>query len=163
MIIMKNVLIATDFSDASVTAMNYARELARSFGATLHVLHVADDVSRLVYGEGTAPPLTDDLQATIERTSAEQLRSFVDDSDRRELHAKPVLRVSNDTAKIIVEYAKEAAIDVIVVGTSGRGMVDRLLMGSVADKVMRRAPCPVLAVRTQEREFIRPDALQIVA
>jgi nucleotide-binding universal stress UspA family protein len=162
-ITIKNVLIATDFSTASVTAMNYARELARTFNARLHVLHVLDDVSLFAYGEGTAllPPAQ--LQTEIERTAAEELRTFINDSDRHELQALPVMKIGTNAAKIIAEYAKEAAIDIVVIGATGRGMVDRLLMGSVADKVIRRAPCPVLAVHTPEREFVHPDALQVVA
>ena len=56
----------------------------------------------------------------------------------------------------------EASIDIIVMGTYGRGRVARWLMGSVAERVVRSAPCPVLVVRQPEREFIAPDALQTV-
>ena len=127
------------------------------------MLHVVEDASRFVYGEATPLLVPADWQAEVERAGADQLRAFISDSDRRELGARAVQKVSNNTAKVIVEYATEAAIDVIVIGATGRGMVDRMLTGSVADKVIRRAPCPVLTVRTPEREFLRPDALQFVA
>ena len=87
-------------------------------------------------------------------------KTLVSNDDRRELLATTVLRVSNSTAQVIADYAKEASIDVIVIGATGRGTVDRMLMGSVADKVIRRAPCPVLAVRHPEREFVFPDVVQ---
>jgi nucleotide-binding universal stress UspA family protein len=164
MITIKNVLVATDFSPVSETALVYGRALARTFGAALHVLHVVENVvSRLAYADasmgGMAPP---ELQADIERAAAKDLDAWVGDDDRRELRATTVLRVGNSTAKEIIDYATEAAIDVIVIGATGRGAIDRMLMGSVADKVIRRAPCPVLAVRHPEREFVAPDALQTV-
>jgi nucleotide-binding universal stress UspA family protein len=61
-----------------------------------------------------------------------------------------------------VEYAKNANIDLIVIGTHGRGAWSQVVMGSVAEKVVRTAPCPVLTVRHPEHEFLMPDALQVV-
>ena len=164
MIAIKNVLVATDFSPVSETALVYGRALARTFNGTLHVLHVVDNLAaRLSYADpvaGVAPPV---LQADIERAARRNLEEFVTETDRRELHAVTILRVNASTATEITEYAKEAAIDVIVIGATGRGAIDRMLMGSVADKVLRRAPCPVLAVRHPEHEFVIPDALEVVA
>ena len=164
MIHIKNVLVATDFSPVSETALAYGRALARTFNATLHVMHVVDNIAaRIAYADmsfvGTAPP---ELQADMERAARAQLEAFVTETDRRELCAITQLKVSNSTATTITDYAREAGIDVIVVGATGRGAVDRMLMGSVADKVIRRAPCPVLAVRHPEREFVLPDALQVL-
>ena len=67
------------------------------------------------------------------------------------------------TAETIVQYAKDHAIDLIVMGTHGRRALEHLLMGSVAERVVRTAPCPVLTVRHPEREFVVPDALVAVA
>ena len=63
----------------------------------------------------------------------------------------------------IVEYARVEDIDLIVIGTHGRGALAHLVMGSVAERVVRFAPCPVLTVRHPEREFARPDTLAAVA
>lgn len=162
MITIKNVLVATDFSPVAETALVYGRALARTFGGRLHVVHVVDNLAtRLAYADasmaGFAPP---ELQADIERAATKDLEALVGEDDRRELQATTALRVGNSTAKEITDYAKEASIDVIVIGATGRGTIDRMLMGSVADKVIRRAPCPVLAVRHPEHEFVTPDALQ---
>jgi nucleotide-binding universal stress UspA family protein len=73
-----------------------------------------------------------------------------------------VLRVSGTPALAIVTYAKDANLDLIVMGTHGRGGMAHVLMGSVAEKVVRTAPCPVLTVRHPEHEFVLPDALQVV-
>jgi len=70
---------------------------------------------------------------------------------------------SNSPSVAIVDYAKQARVDLIVTGTHGRGAVAHLLMGSVAERVVRTAPCPVLTVRHPEHEFVIPDALVAVA
>jgi nucleotide-binding universal stress UspA family protein len=164
MIAIKNVLVATDFSPASETAMMYGRALARTFEATLHVIYVVDNLAgRLAFGEAALAGSPLDLQADIEAAGRRSLEAAIAEDDRRELHAVPVLRTSTSPSKEIVNYAKEAKIDIVIVGTTGRGMLDRMLMGSVADKVVRTAPCPVLAVRNPEHEFVLPDALQTVA
>jgi len=165
MIAIKNLLVATDFSSVSESALAYGRAFARHFGARLHVLHVVDELaSRLPYADasmaGFAP---EELQADIERAAAKDLEALIGDDDRRELRATAVVRVGNSTAKVIADYARDTSIDLIVVGATGRGAIDRLVMGSVADKVIRGAPCPVLAVRSPEHEFVVPDALQTVA
>jgi nucleotide-binding universal stress UspA family protein len=161
MITIKKVLVATDFSPVAETALVYGRALARTFDAQLHVLHVVDDFSRFNYadGAGLLPPTA--FRDEHERTGREKLESLVREDDRRELHAITVLRRGHGTAKEITEYATEAGIDIIVIGATGRGAIDRMLMGSVADKVIRQAPCPVLAVRHPEHEFVGPDALQV--
>jgi nucleotide-binding universal stress UspA family protein len=164
MIAIKNVLVATDFSPSSHTALMYGRALARTFGGKLHVLHVTEDVAaRWSYDASAAAFAPPDLQAELERAARKELDAFVTEDDRRELQAAPVLKRSNTTARAITDYAKEAGVDVIVIGATGRGMIDRMLMGSVADKVIRHAPCPVLAVRHPEHEFVIPDALQVRA
>ena len=111
MIAMKNVLVATDFSPVSETALVYGRALARTFDATLHVLHVVDNLAaRLSYADasmaGFASP---QVQADLEGAARKSLDSFVTETDRRELDATPVLRVGNNAAKEIVEYAQEAS------------------------------------------------------
>ena len=162
MITLKNVLVATDFGAASETALAYGRDLARTFDSDLHVLHVVDDLlGRAMSAEGYATDVSG-IQRAIEKSARERLEEVVADDDRRELHAKTVLWTATNPAAAIVTYAKEAGIDVIVMGTHGRGPMAHFLMGSVAERVVRTAPCPVLTVRHPEHEFIRPDALQAV-
>ena len=76
------------------------------------------------------------------------------DEDRTALHAVPVIRKSDAPADEIVKYAQEENIDLIVMGTHGRPGLAHLLMGSVAEKVVRTAPCPVLTLRHPEREVV---------
>ena len=161
MIALKNILVATDFSKPSEPALEYGRELARTFGATLHVLHVLEWVPGYIVDAGyVAFP---DLEKEIEDAARKELGDLVTDDDRRTLNAKTILRTFRSPAAAIAEYAKEAGIDLIVVGTHGRSALARVLLGSVAENVVRIAPCPVLTVRSPEHDFLLPDALTTVA
>ncbi len=163
MMTLKNVLVAMDFGDAAMNALAYGRELARRFGATLHVIHVGEDVAaRLVTSSGL-PYDVSRLQSDLDEAEQQRLNALVTEEDRRELHAQVVQVTSVAPAREIVSYAASAHIDLIVMGTHGRGPVAHLFMGSVAERVVRTASCPVLTVRHPEHEFIRPDALQTIA
>ena len=159
MIRIKNVLVATDFSEPSDAALNYGRELARSFDATLHVLHVADSIFMQYGGESYLAP---ELQYDVEEAARKQLDALLDEEDRTALHAKPVIMMATAKPAAIVHYASQNRIDLIVMGTHGRGAISHLLMGSVAERVVRTAGCPVLTVHHPEHEFVLPDALVAV-
>lgn len=156
MIALKKVLVATDFGEASDAALAYGRALARTFGATLHVLHVVDDVYVRLGGDAYAAVLPE-LQQDTERLAKQRLAELVVDNDTPPLQTEPVVLTASATASAIVDYAASTNIDLIVVGTHGRTAVAHLLMGSVAERVVRTAHCPVLTVRHPEREFVTPD------
>ena len=162
MIALKNILVATDFSESSTTALEYGRAMARTFNASLHVVHVVDNLVLQGMLADAAPANYSDLLQELEAAGRRQLDATIREDDRRELGAKAVLLTVTGPAHGIVTYAAEADIDLIVMGTHGRGGWSHLLMGSVAEKVVRMAPCPVLTVRHPEREFLIPDALQPV-
>ena len=162
MILIKNVLVATDFSEPADAALHYGREFARTFNATLHVLHVVDNVT-LQYGIESYGATLPKLQQEVESAARTKLEGLINEEDRTALCAKPVLVTDLAKAAAIVGYANEHQIDLIVMGTHGRGAVSRLLMGSVAERVVRTATCPVLTVHHPEREFVAPDALVAVA
>ncbi len=161
MVVLKNILVATDFSEPSAVAMAYGRDLARSYDATLHVLHVVEDVMMRYSPEvGFAIP---DLQRDLEKAARRDLDAAITDDDRKTLKVVAVVETSFNVPGGITEYAKAHTIDLIIVGTHGRGAVKQLLMGSAAERVVRSAPCPVLTVRAKERDFIAPDALVATA
>ncbi len=163
MITLKNILVATDFSEPSDTALDYGRALARNFKATLHVLHVVDRVSAAVYGAESYAISMPELQEEIENRARRQLDELLVDNDEHPLPTRRTLLTASAPAVAIVEYAGREHIDLIVTGTHGRGAVAHLLMGSVAERVVRSAPCPVLTVRHPEHEFVVPDTLVAVA
>jgi nucleotide-binding universal stress UspA family protein len=154
MIALKRILVATDFSEASAAAVRYGRALAESFGASLDVLHVMEDP--FLYAptsEGFAPP--QEYFESLEQQTRENLEQTVAPADRAKLNARLVLKRGTPFVEII-RYAKSEAVDLIVLGTHGRGPIAHMLMGSVAERVVRKAPCPVLTVRHPEHEFVMP-------
>jgi nucleotide-binding universal stress UspA family protein len=150
MILLKQILVATDFGDASEVALDYGRALASTFGASLHLLHVMEN--QFMRPSAMEPHV---LKAAAVKRLGERLT----DDDRATLHATAVLETSDNPAVEIAMYAKAHNIDLIIMGTHSRGAVAHLLMGSVAERVVRTAPCPVLTVRHPEHEFVVPDAL----
>jgi len=163
MIALKKILVATDFSEPSDAALAYGRELARTFGASLTVLHIADNILTRAYGADGIVLADPELQREIETSAQRQVDAVLFDEDRKMLGAVGLVITSNSPSAAIVTYARDAAIDLIVMGTHGRGAIAHLLMGSVAERVVRTAPCPVLTVRHPEHEFVLPDALVAIA
>ena len=156
MIALKNILVATDFSEPSAVALDYGRDLARSYGATLHVVHVIEN--RLALHGPEIGFAYAEVERNIEAAVLRDLEAALSADDRGTLNARTVITRGGNASHAITEYAKHNAIDLIIVGTHGRGAIQRFLVGSVAERVMRTAPCPVLTVRTNERDFIDAPA-----
>jgi universal stress protein A len=158
MIVLKRLLVPTDFSEPSTIALQYAKAFAQTFQAALHILHVIEERT-LAYGEmisGSLPPL--DLSDILERTERDvrdRLNHVLTEAERETYEVHLVTLVGSPFVEI-VRYAKAKEIDLIVMGTHGRGPIAHLLMGSVAERVVRKAPCPVLTVRHPEHEFVMP-------
>ena len=145
MIVIKNVLVATDFSGPSESAVNYARAMARSFGASLHVLHVFEPLwitSADVVGGGVA--LATMVQG-LEDAARKQLEESVTEEDRRELHAVAVTLTSESPAREIAHYASEQKVDLVVIGTHGRlkAWMARRVMSVAAVRVTAGLHAPV--------------------
>jgi nucleotide-binding universal stress UspA family protein len=157
MIVLKSILVATDFSEPSEVALAYGRDLARSYESTLHVLHVVEDVN-LRYGPEVGI-VTAEVQNDLEARARRDLDARITDDDRRTLKIVPCVESRLSVPGGITDYAQQHTIDLIIVGTHGRGPVKKFFVGSVAERVVRTAPCPVLTVRQHEREFIAPDTL----
>jgi len=156
MIALKRILVATDFSETADAALKYGRSLARNFGATLHVLHVADDMSARL-GD-TFLAVMPELVADVAKEARRRLTELLADNDPNTLAVVPVILSASAPAPAIVNYAKDKEIDLIVLGTQGRSGVAQLLLGSVAERVVRTARCPVLTVRHPEHEFVTDAA-----
>ena len=142
----KRILVPTDFSAPSDAALDYARGVATRFGASLHLLHVAEDPYRALYSAEVFVPEMEGLRDEILGDATGRLNDRLSETDTTALHAT-VDAIIGTPADSIVEYAGGHEIDLIVMGTHGRGGMSHLLMGSVAERVVRTAPCPVLTVR----------------
>lgn len=135
----KKILFPTDFSHTGDAALALATSLARDTGATLVFVHVEEPPVAYGAGEmyyGLPHPATDDLKRMLEKVRP------TDDRVPCEHHL-----ITGDPPGAIARFAEEQQIDFIVMGTHGRTGLSRLLMGSVAEAVIRKAPCPVITFK----------------
>lgn len=153
MIEIKKILIPVDFSETSQAATLYALELAKKFNAQLHLLHVIEDpvVYMPMFESYTLPPKED-----FENFADTRLNNWILDQDKGDLDIQTSWVHGNPFVDIL-KYAKREDVDLIVVGTHGRSFTAHLLLGSVAEKVVRKASCPVLTVRPEGHQFVHPE------
>jgi len=136
------ILAATDFSDFGNRAVAEAHALAEKFGAELHVLHVVDNVDDLAEQNGATGTLEPDDVAEGPRAWLAELLG-----EPGTVRRVDAVLYGKNVAKTIARYASAKNIDLIVVASHGRTGLAELWMGSVAQKVVRTAPCPVLVLR----------------
>lgn len=148
------ILFATDFSEDSEYALGYAQEIATRFSCEIVVLHVAQPLPPLILGE----PETALDAGTINQIVEEQRLLAVRELDKRVerlrqagLRARSIVRIGAPFLEI-AGAAKTEKADLIVLATHGRGGLAHVLLGSVAERVVRKAPCPVLTVRHPDRD-----------
>ena len=144
------ILVPTDFSEASDTALAEARDLAATLGARLRIVHVFDDpfVASVISADGqmVMPP---DLRASLMQEADARLRQSLGTGVTRD-HGEEAALLTGPVAASIVDDARTHAVDLILMATHGRGGMAHLLLGSVAERVVRTAPCPVMTVRPQQ-------------
>jgi universal stress protein A len=151
---IKRILLPTDFSAYSATATKYACELATKFDAELHLLHTLEVhlSSTPTFGMGLALP----KYLHESREAAEKALAGVLDPQWA-VGRKVVQAVVEGSPKVeIIRYARTQQIDVIVLATHGRSGLAHVIIGSVAEGVVRTAPCPVLTVRPEGHQFVMP-------
>ena len=155
MIKLKKVLVPTDFSDGARQALKYGMSFAKEYGAELVLLHVVENLT-VGYASDLFPvPMAEVLQE-ISGYAKSELAKLGDEARARGLSVQEQVMQGKPSAEII-RFASEHEIDVIVLGTHGKGMLDQALFGSTTERVVRRAPCPVLTVRKPEHEFVEGD------
>ncbi|HVH26140.1 MAG TPA: universal stress protein [Vicinamibacterales bacterium] len=145
-VVFRKILVPIDFSEPSKTALHYARELALQSGAELHLVHVGEDPMLLAGW----PALAVDSATEIGEEAAairEQLTQLLTTDDRARIKSGVHVIVGQPVGLAISRFATEGEFELIVIGTHGRGGLTHILMGSVAEQVVRSAPCPVLTIR----------------
>ena len=153
---IENVLYPTDFSEFALGALPYAKEMARSFGATLHCLHVVDEAYRYWSAMGpesipVGPPVEDMMAAAETRMAKFRDEHLADVGEGLVTHVsmgRPFTEV--------ISYAREQNVGMVVMATHGRGAIAHMLLGSTTEKVVRKARCAVLTIRPDEHEFSMP-------
>jgi nucleotide-binding universal stress UspA family protein len=155
-IAIQRILFPTDFSDYSVNALKYARSFAEKSKAELHVLNVVDEAALywMAMGPNSLPvgPSPQELQAQAQKEMTAFIEKHLGDTSAKVI---PVILSGRPFIEIIT-YARQNAIDLIVIATHGRTGLQHVLLGSVTEKVIRKAPCPVLSVRHPGHQFVMP-------
>jgi universal stress protein A len=149
------ILVPTDFSTASDAALGFAKTVAGMFNASLHLLHVFEDPVVTVGFTEAYAPLPPATRIALVDDAGKQLAARLSEEERARYDATTEV-VSGASAMAIVEYAQDRGIDLIVMGTHGRTGMAHLLIGSVAERVVRLAPCPVLTVHADRAVFKQP-------
>jgi len=155
MIKLERILFPTDFSECGRAAEKYAQALSERFGAELHILHVLADMALMLPEPASALSLPQNYLLDMKREAEQALDRVLPERAAGGLKTMRATRMGNAFLEI-VGYADEKNIDLIVVGTHGRGALAHMLLGSVAEKVVRKAHCPVLTVRPQGHQFVTP-------
>ncbi|MDQ1274342.1 MAG: hypothetical protein QG591_2972 [Planctomycetota bacterium] len=153
MVNIKNILCPIDYSVYSEMALKYAIEFAEKYQAKLYLVHVLDI---RVYDINDPDLYNVNIvdEETINKLR-ERLLKCVNEDTKSKISVEAIIIQGVPFAEII-RTAKECKIDLIVLGTHGRTGLSHALMGSVAEKVVRKAPCPVLTIRHPEHDFIMP-------
>ncbi|QDU39996.1 hypothetical protein Mal4_43500 [Maioricimonas rarisocia] len=155
MIQLKKILVPSDFSDFSKHALRYGCELSNRFNSELHLLHVLQDIVALVPEPGMAFPAPGDYMDEMKQSASRALDDLPDEEWIRDVPVVREVRVGTPFLEI-VRYARDLDIDLIVVGTHGRSGLAHVLLGSTAEKVVRKSGCPVLTVRPEGHDFVMP-------
>jgi nucleotide-binding universal stress UspA family protein len=143
---VKHILVAIDLGEASKQALDYARTLAASFGASLHLLCVVQDPFSLPWAPEASRDALSTLLAQMQRDAQAHLETVIAPADRQRLSTRLVTRVGKPADQILT-YARENTIDLIVLGRGGpSGLFAASAIGSVTEAVMRHASCPTLVV-----------------
>jgi nucleotide-binding universal stress UspA family protein len=171
---LKRILVPTDFSEPSAAAVKYGAAFARAFNAELHLMHVAvryeldvmverQRVIELFLADAAVEGGNGDPAAAAQHAARDLLAPMLGEQEQRELRVEYVLRAAGAGGPYleIVRYASQNDVDLIVMGTRGRGVVAHALVGSVAERVVRKAPCPVLTIHHPEHEFVLPDEVEL--
>jgi nucleotide-binding universal stress UspA family protein len=149
---LKKILVPTDFSDGARHALTYGSSFAREYKAELLLLHVVETVAAPYASDLFPVPMAEVFEemSGYARTELEKLAALA-----RERGVDVRTKVAQGKPSLeIMRIAREEETDMIVLGTHGKGVLDQALFGSTTERVVRKAPCPVLCVRLSEHEFV---------
>jgi len=155
---IKSILAPTDFSTHSERAVRYACQLAERLGASLHLLHVLSEILPAGPDPLLMPVMPAEYYADNEARAKETLDRLLDPAWGKPAAVVKVVRWGSPV-ETIVGYALDQRIDLITVATHGRTGLSHVLLGSVAERIVREAPCPVLTIR--DRTGHRPAAAPV--
>ncbi len=150
----KQVLFATDFSESAGFALPYAVDLAQKYDSTLHILHIVEPIVAPVdfaWGTYNYPDIEKQVKGYVDETMSGMLKNDIPGDLEVVPHS-----LTGKPWREIVAFAREQAMDVIVIATHGLSGLSHAIYGSTAEKVIRKAHCPVLVIRHPDVKFEMP-------
>lgn len=154
MIIVKNILLPTDFSPCAKHALQYALSLATLFKAKLHILYVVPKMNVSISAGGVMYPVFK-VYEDMEEKAKKKMHHLIPKRFLEQIEINNII-VRGTPYVEIIKVAKKQNIDLITIATHGRTGISHTLMGSTAERVVRKAPCPVLTIKHPELEFVIP-------
>ncbi|MGA7160104.1 MAG: universal stress protein [Bacteroidota bacterium] len=151
-IALRKILVPIDFSDYSKKALHYAIPFAQQFKASIYLLYVVEPTiypADFSFGQIGMPNVENELRAKGEQ----ELQELITNEVRGAVPAEAFVKVGLPFVEV-VSFAKDEKVELIIVATHGHTGVEHVLFGSTAEKIVRKAPCPVLVVRSDERDFV---------
>lgn len=142
---IKRILLPTDLSNSSLSAFKYAKSIAEKYGASIYVLHVLENIPP-VLAIHTLDLTVERVEKNMEENARRQLEKIVKENLKTKNKVQIFIR-KGVVGDEIIKFADEKKIDLIVMGTHGRTGIEYTLLGSIAEKVVRKAKCPVLTVK----------------
>lgn len=152
MINLKRILVPTDFSVSARQALTYGISFAREYEAELLLLHVVENVT-VGYASDLFPVPMAEVFEEISGYAKAELAKLAEEVRGKGVVVREQVLQGKPSLEII-RYAREQTVDMIVLGTHGKGLLDQALFGSTTERVVRKAPCPVLTCRLSEHEFV---------
>jgi universal stress protein A len=152
MIAMKKIIVPIDFSEYSKKSLRYAVEFATSFQSEILLIYVIEPVTYpadFSFGQIALPM----AETEVRQRAEAQLEKLIETAIERRVSARAFVRAGKPSAEI-VRLAGDESADLIIIATHGHTGVEHVLFGSTAERVIRKAPCPVLSIREKERDFI---------
>ena len=146
----KKILCPVDFSEFTDEILSYAEIIAKRFDSELHLIHVIPNLSYFTPYESFLTP--ENLVAIERNIEGEVGKDFDKITKKLDFPFKRIIKTGVTYVEII-DYIKQWGIDLVVMGTHGRSGIEHILIGSVAEKVVRKSPCPVLTVRPKSKTF----------
>jgi len=150
---LKRILVPTDFSESARHALLYGTSFAREYEGELLLLHVVENLT-VGYASDLFPVPMAEVFDEISGYAKAELAKLGAEVKEKGITVRELVVQGKPSAEI-VRVAREETADMIVLGTHGKGMLDKALFGSTAERVIRRAPCPVLTVGLEEHEFVQ--------
>ena len=152
MIRLQRILVPTDFSESARHALSYGVSFAKEYGAELLMLHVVETIP-VGYASDLFPVPMAEVFQEMSGYARTELGKLADEARAKGIKVRDEVAQGKPSAEIC-RVAEEEKIDMIVLGTHGKGMLDQALFGSTAERVIRKSPCPVLTCQLHQRECL---------